>query len=217
MIKPLFSVGSFAFGRLSVEQVNNEYAELRFLAYHKEKKLTHANIVLPSQMIDSSDQRSVSYGLFDDSNLIAAIRVIESEDGSGLPMSSYLPSVPSPVIPCFELSRAVVLPSYRGCSIFSFLISAAIHQTLALGARHIIAAAGDQKTNHRFWSRVGFEPVGDSFLFRDEIIWSGEPLRLFEAVFPKRFDVDSSLNHVVDLLRSSANRISRDSEYISKD
>ena len=93
-------------------------------------------------MIDSYDQRSVSYGLFDDSNLIAAIRVIESEDGSGL---------------------------------------------------------------------------GDAFLFRDEVVSSGEPIRLFEAVFTEQFDAESSHDHVVDLLRSSASRISRDSEYNSKD
>ena len=209
MIEPLISNGTLTLGRLSVQQVENEYAEIRFLAYHKEKKLTHANIVSPSQMIDTFDKRSVSYGLFCGSKLVAAIRVIESKDGSDLPSSAFLSSVPSRVIPCYELSRAVVLSSYRGGGVFSLLIAAAIHQTRFMGVRHIIAASADRNANHRFFGSVGLKAIGDKFLFRDEVISPGGPSRLFEAVFPERFDVDSSLDHLADLLRSSAHRINK--------
>ena len=195
---------------LSRDELEGEYALLRFVILHDELGWASSNLLEAQGLIDAYDSHSLPCGVFHGRDLVGAFRVVVGESVASLPSGSAIEGLGMMSGRCAELSRGMVKKDYRQCGVFTALIAACVHLARAGEMDRIFATIVDSRMGRELFQRENFVPVGHPFNHSDGVITVARPTILLSSEFDgKAFDEKESLARLTSLLENAAVRIGR--------
>jgi len=122
--------------------------------------------------MDSYDAMSVSFGIYFDSKLIAAMRLVYASTLETLPSYAFIPSShrSSQGARFAEISRAIVARAYRGLHLFHILNLAVNTHVEEQRCSAVVVSAPECLRFRRYWEKLGFTMINTGFDFQDEKI-----------------------------------------------
>ena len=157
--------------RLSGDDIRKDYLPLRFDVLREVGWLL-APVTKPLDLMDSYDETSVSFGIYFDLNLIAAIRLVYASKLGRLPSHPFFPS--SDLLfksaRFSEISRAIVAPAYRRLHLFHILNLAANTHVKEQQCYAVYVSVPESLKYQRYWEKMGFKIINTGFEFQDEKI-----------------------------------------------
>lgn len=145
------------------------YYTLRLKAFANELGWTASSVSSIEEMRDDFDGSAHAFGVFNDNELRAAIRVITAPSPEYLPSSQYIPPSYLTNQSVAELSKGVVSEELRGKGVFSMLLLHGSIKAMEHGIKHIFVTVIDTPRYRRFLNRCGFDVIASGFLYRDKL------------------------------------------------
>ena len=171
--KPMSCAG-FELRLLTKEEIWDKYLPLRFDIFHREFGYDHGTISTPKGFYDTFDDHSLHYGIFNSQqNLVAAARLVISQDSHSLPSSIFLRNHLAGLTrdqSCAEISRVVVRKEFRGNGLFTVLFYTAMALCCLEQIRFVLISEMEEKNFENFLTRHHFKKARSDYWFTDEKI-----------------------------------------------
>jgi len=198
-----------ALRRLSDLDIRRGYLPLRYETLFREKAWTRHAVATPDELLDRFDDDATAFGIYDDTKLLAAIRLIVAESPEVLPSGSYIP-LGQFCGTCGEISKALVTPSARQCGLFTALMLRCFDEACDQDLSHVFISVIDSEKARMYFQGEGFRLVGTPFQFKDHLISPKE-----RAIVLRRSPLDSPsernsvMNRLKQVVEDASDRLAK--------
>jgi predicted GNAT family N-acyltransferase len=160
--------------RLDLDQAVDQIMQLRFDILHTEFGHDQGRIRSPGYFYDRHDPEGIHLGVFSTAKqLIGALRISNATGTDSIPSARYLEQASSftgDSSRIGEISRVVLLRSYRGKGVFRKMMDSTIHEAGRLQLSGLVISCEANQAHENFLSKLGFEKIIASYWFEDEQI-----------------------------------------------
>lgn len=158
-----------ALRRLSDVDIHRDYLPLRYETLFREKAWTRHVVATPDELLDRFDDGAIAFGVYADTKLLAAIRLVVAESPELLPSGGFIPSGQFSGA-SGEISKALVTPSARQCGLFTALMLRCSVEAYDQGLFHLFISVIDSEQARTYFQREKFCLIGGPFRFKDHLI-----------------------------------------------
>ncbi|EMI21621.1 hypothetical protein RMSM_01448 [Rhodopirellula maiorica SM1] len=123
-----------------------------------------------SDLRDSFDDVSLHFGVYFNTRILAAVRLIMADRPADLPSGRYFPKAFDGSGRVAEISKAMVDPVARQCGLFTALLLECKARAYANGIADLFISVVDTDRIRRFLNVEGFQEIGTPFHFEDQTI-----------------------------------------------
>ncbi len=165
--------------QLNASEVEADYLPLRYATLHCELKWTNRPTTLPSELRDAYDESALKYGIYRETTILAAIRLIIADRTDRLPSGAYFPHPFQTSGRLAEVSKAMVCPLARKLGLFTALLLECEIQALKNEVNRLFISVIDTDRVRRLLREEGFQVFGLPFYFDDQKISPKDSAVLF--------------------------------------
>jgi predicted GNAT family N-acyltransferase len=116
---------------------------------------------------DTFDSRSIHIGFFAEGSFAGALRITITSTVEALPSGPYIPAAYLGHSPVAEISRVALVKEFRHRSIYPKLLQTSINRVDAEGVIGLFGIVANTRTKRDFYSRYGFDQIGEQFQYAD--------------------------------------------------